>query len=151
MKKQKIKLDYAEYTKHLRYNFGLTQQALADQLCVSFATINRWENNQTKPSWFYWKQLQQLELRIAKSYNKKKRLMTTDPQESRSTQTNECTLHPLVLRVLSAGFERGDGNLDGAQMVGGEWWIPKWGCDSIDHMLDQLVFEFSKRSEASER
>jgi DNA-binding XRE family transcriptional regulator len=144
MKKQKIKLNYAEYTKHLRYNFGLTQQALADQLGISFATINRWENNQTEPSWFYWNQLQKLELRIAKAPTRKqKRQNFTAPQESRSTQTNKCTLHPLVLRVLSAGFERGDGNLDGAQMIDGEWWIPKWGCDSINHMLDQLVFELS--------
>lgn len=62
---------------------------------------------------------------------------------------NECTMNPLVLRVLSAGYERGDGNIDGAQMVGGEWWIPKLGCDSVDHMLDQLAFELSQNANAT--
>ena len=42
--------DYAERIKRLRGEIGLTQQALADRLGVSFATVNRWENGQTKPS-----------------------------------------------------------------------------------------------------
>ncbi|MEW5980200.1 MAG: helicase-related protein [Acidobacteriota bacterium] len=46
--------DCHERIKHIRGRLGLTQQALADQLGVSFATINRWENGQTKPSRFYW-------------------------------------------------------------------------------------------------
>ena len=50
----------------------------------------------------------------------------------------------IIRRILSAGYELGDGNLDGAQMINGEWWIPKWGCDSLDHMIDQLRYELEK-------
>lgn len=57
--------DYAERIKRLRGEINLTQQALADRIGVSFATVNRWENKQTKPSRLYWSQLHQLELRVA--------------------------------------------------------------------------------------
>jgi len=52
--------DYAERIKSLRGSLSLTQQALAERLGVSFATVNRWENNQTKPSTVFWSQLRKL-------------------------------------------------------------------------------------------
>ena len=36
--------------RSLRQTTGLTQQQFADLLGVSFVTLNRWENGQTKPS-----------------------------------------------------------------------------------------------------
>lgn len=53
--------DMPEYIKLLRAKLGLTQQALADLLNVSFATVNRWENGQTKPSNLSIKQLAKIE------------------------------------------------------------------------------------------
>jgi hypothetical protein len=54
----------------------------------------------------------------------------------------------MILRVLSAGYEMRDGKwMDaGSQMINGKWWNPKWGCDSIDKMLDQLSYELSKHN-----
>ena len=52
---------YAERIKSLRAKYGLTQMALAERIGVSFATVNRWENNQTKPSQLSWMQLIELE------------------------------------------------------------------------------------------
>src|SRR5262245_18505885 len=52
--------DYPDRIKRIRGRLGLTQQALADRLGVSFATVNRWENAQTKPSRFYWTQIEKL-------------------------------------------------------------------------------------------
>jgi ATP-dependent DNA helicase RecG len=57
--------DYPERVKRLRMDMGLTQKALADRLGVSFATVNRWENRQTKPSMLCWRQLQRLEMRVS--------------------------------------------------------------------------------------
>ena len=57
--------DYAERVKRLRMDMGLTQKALADRLGVSFATVNRWENRQTKPSMLCWRQLQRLDMRVS--------------------------------------------------------------------------------------
>ena len=52
---------YAERIKSFRAKYNLTQQALAERIGVSFATVNRWENNQTKPSQLSWKRLKELE------------------------------------------------------------------------------------------
>lgn len=52
--------DYPVRIKRIRGRLALTQQALADRLGVSFATVNRWENAQTRPSRFYWTQIEKL-------------------------------------------------------------------------------------------
>jgi len=39
-----------EHIKAIRKELGLTQVAFADALGVSFATVNRWENDRTIPS-----------------------------------------------------------------------------------------------------
>jgi len=41
---------YAERIKSLRTRLGLTQAQLAERLGVTFATVNRWENNASRPS-----------------------------------------------------------------------------------------------------
>ena len=49
--------DYSARIKQFRARLGLTQVELAARLGVSFATVNRWENGQTKPSPLSWQQL----------------------------------------------------------------------------------------------
>jgi len=42
-------MTYAEKIKRLREVLLITQQELADLLCVSVVTVNRWENNKFEP------------------------------------------------------------------------------------------------------
>lgn len=49
--------NYSERIRQFRARLGLTQVELAARLGVSFATVNRWENGQTKPSPLSWQQL----------------------------------------------------------------------------------------------
>ena len=42
--------DYPAFLKHLRDQLGLSQEDLARALGVSWASVNRWENCQAKPS-----------------------------------------------------------------------------------------------------
>jgi putative transcriptional regulator len=49
-----------EHIKSLRKSLGLTQEQLADRLGVSFTSINRWENSQTKPSKLAKRQIEML-------------------------------------------------------------------------------------------
>lgn len=42
--------DYQELTKELRDKLILTQQEFAKLLCVSFASVNRWENGKFEPN-----------------------------------------------------------------------------------------------------
>ena len=46
--------------KEVRRNLGLTQEALAHRLGVSFTSVNRWENGQTKPSPLAQRQINEL-------------------------------------------------------------------------------------------
>ena len=41
--------DFSITVKKVRRQLGLSQEALAQELSVSYATINRWENGKTTP------------------------------------------------------------------------------------------------------
>jgi hypothetical protein len=41
-----------------------------------------------------------------------------------------------VSQFMRAGYEPGDGSMDGAMLVDGEWWHPLFGCDSLQQVLD---------------
>ena len=53
--------DFADRIRRLRGRLGLTQEAFAERLGVAFATVNRWENGQNKPSAVYWVAIERLE------------------------------------------------------------------------------------------
>lgn len=38
----------------------------------------------------------------------------------------------------SGGYEPGDGSMNGAQIVYGEWWHPVMGCDSLEISIDAI-------------
>ena len=38
--------------------------------------------------------------------------------------------------LLRPAYEPGDGSADGAQLVDGQWWHPIFGCDSLQHVVD---------------
>ncbi len=46
----KVTSDFGAQVKELRERLHLTQEAMAETLGVSFATVNRWENGWTVPS-----------------------------------------------------------------------------------------------------
>ena len=46
----KVTSDFGAQVKELRERLHLTQEAMAEALGVSFATVNRWENGWTSPS-----------------------------------------------------------------------------------------------------
>jgi putative transcriptional regulator len=43
-------MEFSEVVKYVREKLELSQEDLARELNVSFATVNRWENKQSKPS-----------------------------------------------------------------------------------------------------
>jgi len=51
--------DFAQKIKSLREQLRISQEDLAKELGVSFATVNRWENTKTQPSKLAKKQLEQ--------------------------------------------------------------------------------------------
>src|SRR5262249_55978129 len=54
-------VEYPTRLKSLRNRLGLTQAALAERLGVSFVSVNRWENGQTRPTRPAWRLFLELE------------------------------------------------------------------------------------------
>jgi adenylate cyclase len=59
--------DYSVRVRSLRGCVELTQTQLAKRIGVSFATVNRWENGQSKPTRLAWQQILDLEAEMATS------------------------------------------------------------------------------------
>jgi len=59
---QRIASDYRDRIRQLRARLGLSQKRLAELLGVSFASVNRWENGQTRPNRLAWSQILKLEM-----------------------------------------------------------------------------------------
>lgn len=131
--------DYAERIKRLRVDIGLTQQELSDRLGVSFATVNRWENEQTRPSRVYWKHLQQLEMNIAEEsapYGK---------QEEAPPAILDFTALPQVVKVLAEGERLSFGHLMNpafATEISSIDPLPHQRIAVYDHMLKQPRLRF---------
>jgi putative transcriptional regulator len=47
---KRIHPDYPTLIKEVRRQLAISQEDLARELGVSYATVNRWENSQAKPS-----------------------------------------------------------------------------------------------------
>lgn len=58
--------DYSKRIKSIRQHLGLSQEELAHKLGVSFTSVNRWENGQTKPSKLAKKQIDLLSKKTEK-------------------------------------------------------------------------------------
>ena len=98
--------DYGARIKRLRVALGLTQQALADRIGVSFATVNRWENDQTKPSQLSWNQLRQLESTVAEE-----RSSYSEKNETPGPVVLDFTAPPDVVKILAEGERLSFGHL----------------------------------------
>ena len=40
---------------------------------------------------------------------------------------------------------------DGAQMWNGQWWMPLWGCDTLDNMLDDMAYAVERHQAANDK
>src|SRR5690606_40175705 len=58
---------YPARVRSVRARLELTQAQLAERIGVSFATVNRWENGQSKPTRLAWQQILDLESEFAAS------------------------------------------------------------------------------------
>jgi superfamily II DNA or RNA helicase/DNA-binding XRE family transcriptional regulator len=63
MRQQDVEIpaDYPRRVRTVRARLELTQAKLAEQIGVSFATVNRWENGQSRPTRLAWQQIVDLE------------------------------------------------------------------------------------------
>ena len=63
--------DISKVIRKLRANLGLTQERFAAKLGVTYSTINRWENNKSKPSPLAWLRIEKLQKGLHRKNNLK--------------------------------------------------------------------------------
>jgi transcriptional regulator with XRE-family HTH domain len=124
--------DYADRIKRLRGRLALTQTQLAELLGVSFATVNRWENRQAKPSQLAWAQIE--------------RLSSADDPEGLDDRTVaaapllDFTANPAAVRALAEGERLSFGHLANpafATEISQIDPLPHQRIAVYDHMLKQ--------------
>lgn len=101
----------AEGIKHLRVEIGLPQQALAERIGVSFATVNPWENQQTKPSRLYWNELQKLEMCVAEDPRQEDSSPYDKPVKMPPSSILDFTAKSDIVKVLAGGERLSFGHL----------------------------------------
>ena len=113
---------------------GLTQQGLADRLGVSYVTVNRWENSQTKPSQLSWNQLRQLERSVSEQD------VSPSKTDDRAPALLDFTAKPEVVKVLAEGERLSFGHLMNptfATEISNIDPLPHQRIAVYDHMLKQ--------------
>jgi hypothetical protein len=46
-------------------------------------------------------------------------------------------------KLLRPAYEPGDGQAPGSQLVNGEWYLPVYGCDSLQVFIEQLPYKLT--------
>ena len=104
--------DFSERIKRLRAELGFTQVGLADRLGISFATVNRWENGQTRPSQLYWNQIVKLAKEGASADDANRPSSTAGHgAEEPGAGLLDFTSSPEIVRVLAEGERLSFGHL----------------------------------------
>ncbi len=99
--------DYPAQIRRLRARLGLTQAALAQELGVSFPTINRWENGKSRPSQLSWSQI----LRLAGELNHGRVAEPEPPPYAAKAPVLDFTARSEVVQALVEGERLSFGHL----------------------------------------
>ena len=117
--KYQVSSDYPTRIKKLRGKYGLTQANLGELLGVSFATINRWENGKTKPTFIAWQRILHAEAMGLEAINtdftsqaeavkEDSEIYGKEPSEAISL---DFSANPEVVRLVAEGERLGLGHL----------------------------------------
>ncbi len=101
-----IPADYPRRIKSIRERLDLTQAQLAERIGVSFATVNRWENGQTKPARLAWRQVIDLEARNAPSAQSPEA-----PVDAAAAPAVDFTARPAVVAAVAEATRLSYGHL----------------------------------------
>ena len=96
-----IPTDYGERIRQVREIAGLTQAQLAEIIGVSYASVNRWENNQSRPNNLAWQKFTEMEL-------------SPTPRELPATPANaaiDFSAPPQAVSTLAEAHRLSDGHL----------------------------------------
>ena len=125
--------------KKFRAAYGFTQESLANSLGVSFATVNRWENGQTRPSKLSWNQLRQFEQSLMEKPDVPKSENPSAPAAI------DFTAEPAIVKILAEGERLSFGHLTNPAFgteISNIDPLPHQRIAVYDHMLKQPRLRF---------
>ena len=97
--------NYPVRVKDLRERLGLTQTRMAERVGVSFATVNRWENGQSRPVRLAWRRIVDLEADIQASTR------PAEPAAALATPTLDFAAKPEVVAAIAEATRLAYGHL----------------------------------------
>ena len=100
-----ISEDYSRRVKDLRERLGLTQTRMAERIGVSFATVNRWENGQSRPTRLAWRRIADLEARVRAS------IPRTEPAADSATPALDFAAKPEAVAAVAEATRLSYGHL----------------------------------------
>jgi superfamily II DNA or RNA helicase len=94
--------------KKLRDKLGITQMRLAELMGVSFASVNRWENGQSRPSALAWQQITRAEMFGIEALGKRSEALMRGTAAERESKLEslpgiDFSADPEVVRVIAEG------------------------------------------------
>ena len=144
--------DFPHHVRRLREKFSLTQARLAELIGVSFASVNRWENGQSRPSALAWQQITRAEMlgmeALGKGSDTQGLMRGTAAEEERKLESLpviDFSAHPEVVRVIAEGERLRYGHLFNpsfATVISRIDPLPHQRIAVYEHMLKQTRLRF---------
>ena len=103
-----LPVDYSQRIKNARDLRGLTQTALAKLIGVSYASVNRWENGQSRPSNLSWRRILEIEKLISEDDAGPLPLVDEGPA---TIQTLDFSANPAAVSALAEAHRLAYGHL----------------------------------------
>ena len=137
--------DYPSRVKDLRERLGLTQTRMAERVGVSFATVNRWENGQSRPARLAWRRIIDIEADVRASTRR------AEPVAALETPTLDFAAKPEVVAAIAEANRLAYGHLSNpafAAEISSIDPLPHQRIAVYEHMLGQSPLRFMLADDA---
>ena len=103
--------DYSRRIKDSRNVRGLTQEQFADLVGVSFATVNRWENGQSRPNNLAWQRIVELENQSMRDLLGVPKVSEDESASTYQVQALDFSADPNAVSAVAEAHRLADGHL----------------------------------------
>ena len=131
--------DCSVRVKDLRERLGLTQTRMAERVGVSFATVNRWENGQSRPRRLAWRRIVDLEAGVRAAARR------VEPIAASTTPALDFAARPEAVTAVAEATRLNYGHLSNpafAAEISSIDPLPHQRIAVYDHMLRQWPLRF---------
>ena len=131
--------DCSVRVKDLRERLGLTQTQMAERIGVSFATVNRWENGQSRPRRLAWRRIVDLETDVRAATQR------VEPDAASTTPALDFAARPEAVAAVAEATRLSYGYLSNpafAAEISSIDPLPHQRIAVYDHMLRQWPLRF---------